>query len=119
MERCLIIFRKGPYGQINSLEGIRVAQGFLVLDVETDAIFTDDGVFNLIKDQNPDGIGHHTVMGALEAMHRYDIPIFACDTSLKQRGIKPEDFDPKLEVKIVSIEEIGDLLESADATIAL
>ncbi len=44
MERCLIIFRKGPYGQINSLEGIRVAQGFLVLDVETDAIFTDDGV---------------------------------------------------------------------------
>jgi len=119
MERCLIVFRKGPYGQINSLEGVRVAQGFLVLDVETEAIFTDDGVFNLIKNQNPDGIGHHSVMGALEAMHRYDIPIFACETSLKQRGISPEDLNPKLEVKIVSIEEIGDLLESADATIAL
>jgi tRNA 2-thiouridine synthesizing protein C len=119
MEKCLIIFRKGPYGQINSLEGIRVAQGFLVLDVETECIFTDDGVFNLINDQNPDGIGHHTVMGALEALHKYDIPILACETSLKQRGIKPEDLDPQLEVKIVSIEEIGVLLESADATIAL
>ncbi|MHA1212681.1 MAG: DsrE family protein, partial [Candidatus Heimdallarchaeota archaeon] len=108
-----------PYGQINSLEGIRVAQGLLVLDVETDAIFIDDGVFNLIKDQNPDGIGHHSVMGALAAMHRYDIPIFACELSLKQRGIKPKDLDPKLEVKVISIDELGELLLQADASIAL
>ncbi|MGC9780203.1 MAG: DsrE family protein [Candidatus Heimdallarchaeota archaeon] len=119
MEKVIVIFRKGPYGQINSLEGIRVAQGLLVLDVETDAIFIDDGVFNLIKDQNPDGIGHHSVMGALEAMHRYDIPIFAFENSLKQRGVKPEDLDPKLEVKIISLDEFSELLLQADATIAL
>ena len=119
MERGIVSFRKGPYGQINSLEGIRVAQGLLVLDVETDAIFIDDGVFNLIKDQNPDGIGHHSVMGALEAMHRYDIPIFAFEKSLKQRGIKPEDLDPKLEVKIISLDKFSELLLQADATIAL
>ncbi|HUT81195.1 MAG TPA: DsrE family protein [Candidatus Bathyarchaeia archaeon] len=119
MEKVIVIFRKGPYGQINSLEGIRVAQGLLVLDVETDAIFIDDGVFNLIKNQKPDGIGHHSVIGALESMHRYDIPIFACESSLKQRGIKPEDLDSGLEVKIISIQELSDLLLLADATIAL
>jgi sulfur relay (sulfurtransferase) DsrF/TusC family protein len=79
----------------------------------------DDGVFNLIKDQQPEGIGHHSVMGALEAMHRFDIPIFACESSLKQRGISAEDLDSKLEVKIISLEELSDLLLLADATIAL
>ena len=119
MERVIVIFRKGPYGQINSLEGVRVAQGLLVLDVETDAVFIDDGVFNLIDKQNPEGIGHHSVMGALEALHRYDVPIFAIDSSLEERGIKAEDIDPKLEVKIITIEELSDLLVEADATIAL
>ena len=119
MDHVIVIFRKGPYGQINSLEGIRVAQGLLVLDVETEAVFIDDGVFNLIKDQNPDGIGHHSVIGALEAMHRYEIPIFACKDSLEERGIKLEDLDPKLDVKIISLVEFSDLLLQADAAIAL
>lgn len=119
MEKVLIIFRSGPYGHINSLEGVRIAQGLLVLDVENEAVFIDDGVFNLIKDQNPDGIGHHSVMGALEAMHRYEIPIYAIESSLKQRGIEPEDLDPKLEVKIITIDNFSELLVQADATIAL
>ncbi|MCK5183557.1 MAG: DsrE family protein [Candidatus Heimdallarchaeota archaeon] len=119
MDHVIVIFRKGPYGQINSLEGIRVAQGLLVLDVETEAVFIDDGVFNLIKDQNPDGIGHHSVIGALEAMHRYEIPIFACKDSLEERGIKLEDLDSKLDVKIISLVEFSDLLLQADAAIAL
>ena len=119
MERIVVIFRKGPYGQINSLEGVRVGQGLLVLDVENDAVFIDDGVFNLIKNQNPEGIGHHSVMGALEALHRYEVPIFALDESLEQRGIKSEDLDPKLEVKIISIAELSELLLEACATIAL
>jgi tRNA 2-thiouridine synthesizing protein C len=119
MDHVIVIFRKGPYGQINSLEGIRVAQGLLVLDVETEAVFIDDGVFNLIKDQKPDGIGHHSVIGALEAMHRYEIPIYAIESSLKQRGLKPEDFDPKLEVKIITIDDLSELLVKADTTLAL
>ncbi len=119
MEKVLIIFRKGPYGHINSLEGVRIAQGLLVLDVENEAVFIDDGVFNLIKDQNPDGIGHHSVMGALEAMHRYDIPIYAIESSLKQRGIELEDLDPKLEIKVITIDDLSELIEEADATIAL
>ena len=119
MEKVLIIFRKGPYGHINSLEGVRIAQGLLVLDVENDAVFIDDGVFNLIKEQNPDGIGHHSVMGALEAMHRYEIPIYAIESSLKQRGIKPVDLDPKLEVKIITIDDLSELIKEAEATIAL
>ncbi len=119
MDHVIVIFRKGPYGQINSLEGIRVAQGLLVLDVETEAVFIDDGVFNLIKDQNPDGIGHHSVMGALEAMHRYEIPIYAIESSLKQRGIIPEDLDPKLEVKVITIDDLSELLAKAEATLAL
>ena len=119
MDHVIVIFRKGPYGQINSLEGIRVAQGLLVLDVETEAVFIDDGVFNLIKDQNPDGIGHHSVMGALEAMHRYEIPIYAIESSLRQRGIIPEDLDPKLEVKVITINDLSELLTKAEATLAL
>ena len=77
LERVLVIFRNGPYGLINSLEGIRVVQGLLILDVETDAIFIDDGVFNLIKDQDPEGIGHHSIEGAVKALHNYGVPIFA------------------------------------------
>jgi tRNA 2-thiouridine synthesizing protein C len=119
MDRVIVMFHKGPYGTINSLEGVRVAQGLLVLDVETDAIFINDGVFNLINNQEPDGIGHHSVMGALEAMHRFDIPIFAIAESLEARGIKAEDLDPKLEVKIVTLDELSELLLEADATISL
>ncbi len=119
MDRVIVLFRKGPYGIINSLEGVRVGQGLLVLDVENDAIFIDDGVFNLIKDQNPDGIGHHSVMGALEALHRYEVPIYALDKSLEQRGIQIKDLDPKLEVKVISVADLSELLLDACATIAL
>jgi sulfur relay protein TusC/DsrF len=115
----MVIFRKGPYGQINSLEGIRICQGLLVLDVETDAIFIDDGVFNLIDKQNPDGIDHHSIMGALEALHRYEVPIFAVNHSLEERGIQPADLDQKLDVRIITIDQLAELLVEADATIAL
>ena len=119
MDRVIVIFRKGPYGLINSLEGIRIAQGLLILDVETDAVFIDDGVFNLVKKQNPAGIGHHSIEGALEALHKYEVPIFALKTSLEERGVVVEDLDEKLEIKVIDSEELGALLVEAEATIAL
>ena len=119
MEKVMMIFWKGPYGQINSLEGIRIAQGLLVLDVDVKIAFIEDGVFNLVKNQKPNDIGHHSIISALEAARRYDIPFYAIDFSLKIRGIKEKDIDPNLNVKIISIDEFRDLILQVDTTISL
>ena len=114
-----MVFWKSPYGQINSLEGIRIAQGLLVLDVDVKIVFIEDGVFNLVKNQKPDDIGQHSILNALDAARRYDIPFYAIDSSLKLRGIKHEDIGSDLNVKVITIEEFSELILQADTTISL
>ncbi|MHA1409255.1 MAG: DsrE family protein [Candidatus Odinarchaeia archaeon] len=117
MESAIIVFSKSPYGHINAIEGARIGQGLYVLDLPSAAVFMDDGVFALIKDQKPEGIMMHPVRGTLEGLKNLDVEFYAIKESMEERGISEDMLDDYAEAKIITLEEFVDLQEKYDTTI--
>ena len=54
MEKVAILMRKAPYGSVYTAEGFRSVMGIGVFEMDAALIFVDDGVYALVKDQNPE-----------------------------------------------------------------
>ena len=53
----MYVNRKSPYGTIYALESLEVVLITAAFDQDVSLAFLDDGVFQLTKNQNTDGIG--------------------------------------------------------------
>ena len=52
-----VLMRKAPYGSVYTAEGFRSMMGIGVFEMDIDVVFVDDGVYALVKGQNPAGRG--------------------------------------------------------------
>ena len=48
-----IVMRKVPYGSVYTAEGFRTIMGIAVFEMDISVVFMDDGVFALLKEQDP------------------------------------------------------------------
>ena len=117
MEKFIIIFRKGPYGSVYPIEAARIIQGLMVMDMEAKAVFIDDGIYALTKNNNPKGINMAPVKLTIKNLEALDVPMYVIEDSLKERGLTQEDLD--YNVNFISLEELSNLLLESDATITL
>ena len=92
-------------------EALRVAMA-LGINSEVSLIFIKDGVYALTK-WHPEELGIEGFERLLENMAYVNVKVFVEDTSLEERGLKPEDLVCEVEVK--SIEEIKEMIKSAEA----
>jgi len=51
--KVAVLMRKAPYGSVYTAEGFRTILGIAVFEVDMDVVFIDDGVYALVKGQNP------------------------------------------------------------------
>ena len=49
-----VLMRKAPYGSVYTAEGFRSMMGIGVFEMDISALFVDDGVYALIKGQDPE-----------------------------------------------------------------
>ncbi|NIP15592.1 MAG: sulfurtransferase complex subunit TusC, partial [Pseudomonadales bacterium] len=112
----LYLLRKTPYGSSHAVEALESAFVTGVFDQTVSVLFTDDGVWQLVQDQDGALIGTRTVGKMLKALPEYEITqLFACERSLAERNLSPADL--VLRVKVLTPAEQGELLGKQDAVL--
>ena len=112
MDRVAILMRKPPYGSVYTAEGFRTIMGLAVFELDISAVFVDDGVYALLKDQNPLKLDMKPLGDGFPMLADFDVEKFYVhDESLAERGLSTDDL--VMDVEIVNSAQIAQILETA------
>ncbi|TDQ57579.1 tRNA 2-thiouridine synthesizing protein C [Mesocricetibacter intestinalis] len=94
MTKLAFVFRSSPYGTSDSREGLDALLAATAFCNEEDiaVYFIDDGVFNLLKGQNPALILQKDFIAAFKLLDLYEIKQrYICCNSLERYGLEARD----------------------------
>ncbi|MCS6958166.1 MAG: DsrE family protein [Aquificaceae bacterium] len=94
-------------------EALRVAMA-LGISCDVNLILIKDGVYALSR-WHPEKLGIEGFERLIENLSYVRVKVFAEDTSLEERGLKPEDFFCEVELK--NIDEIKHMIRLAEAVL--
>ena len=127
IKKFLYVNRKAPHGSIYALESLEVVLVGAAFDQDVSLAFIDDGVYQLMLNQNTSDIGVKNFSSTYKALGDYDInQIYVEKESLELRGLKQEnllpltwededeDWTEKDSIQVVSSEELGDIIDKQD-----
>ncbi len=127
IKKLLYVNRKAPHGSIYALESLEVVLIGAAFDQDVSLAFIDDGVYQLMLNQDTSGIGVKNFSPTYKALGDYDInKIYVEKESLELRGLSKESLMPltyededddwaeKDSIQIVSSEELTDIIDSQD-----
>ena len=114
--KLLVVVRRSPYSgalAYESLEAVLVAG---VFEQEVTVVFIDDGVYQLVRDQNAVAIGVRNVGRGLKALDVYDVKqIYVDGGSLADRGLGIDDLE--IPATLIDADDIRALIPRHDAVI--
>ena len=94
-KKFLYLNRKAPYGTIYALESLEVVLIGAAFEQDVSLAFLDDGVFQLMNNQNSAATGMKGFSKTYRALGDYDVRKFYVEReSLELRGLKLEDLMP-------------------------
>lgn len=97
--KVAVLMRKAPYGSVYIAEGFRSAMGLGVFEMDVRVIFVDDGVYALVKDQDPAGLDMKSLGEGFPMLTDFGIKEFYVhDRSLADRGLTTDDLVMDVEV---------------------
>jgi tRNA 2-thiouridine synthesizing protein C len=127
IKKLLYVNRKAPHGSIYALESLEVVLIGAAFDQDVSLAFIDDGVYQLMLNQDTSGIGVKNFSPTYKALGDYDInKIYVEKESLELRGLNKENLMPltyededddwaeKDSIQIVSSEELTDIIDKQD-----
>lgn len=113
-KKLLIISRRPPYGNNLAREALDVALATAVYDQDIAILFMDDGVFQLLENQNPEDIAQKNIASILPALSLYGIDtIYAHKKSLEERAVEKNELVLN-DIKILTNEDVKKLLDQQD-----
>jgi len=131
IKKFLYVNRKAPYGTIYALESLEVVLIGAAFDQDVSLAFLDDGVFQLTKGQNTDGIGIKNFSPTFRALGDYEVTkLFVEQESLDERGLtaddlqevmyedEDDDWAEKPSIRIVSRSEMADIMADQDVVLS-
>ncbi len=113
----LYVNRRPPHGTIYGHEGLEVPFTGAVFDQLVTVLFLDDGVYQLVRDQDPSALGLKNYGKGFRALEGLGVEATCvAKDDLATRGLVPEDL--ALPAALVSREEITALMESHDVILS-
>jgi tRNA 2-thiouridine synthesizing protein C len=122
---------KAPYGTIYALESLEVVLIGAAFEQDVSLAFTGDGVYQLTKGQNTDGIGMKNFSPTYSALGDYDVnKIYVEKESLEERGLslddlqhlvwedEDEDWAEKDSIRLVTRAELADVIDDQDVVLS-
>ncbi len=126
-KKFLYVNRKPPHGSIYALESLEVVLIGAAFEQDVSLAFVDDGVYQLLRNQDTGGIGSKNFSPTFRALGDYDVnKIYVERESLELRGLtkddlmeltyedEDDDWAEKDSIRIVDSEELGAIFEQQD-----
>ncbi len=126
-KRFLYMNRKAPHGSVDALESLEVVLIGAAFEQDVSLAFVDDGVYQLMLNQDTAGIGSKNFSPTFKALGDYDISkIYVEAESLEARGLTRDDLMPltwededddwaeKDSIHVVSSEALAEIIEQQD-----
>jgi tRNA 2-thiouridine synthesizing protein C len=131
IKKFLYVNRKAPYGTIYALEALEVVLIGAAFDQDVSLAFLDDGVFQLVKGQNTDGIGVKNFSPTFRALGDYEVTKFYVEKeSLEERGLtaddlqeimyedEDDDYAEKPSIRLVNRADMADMMAEQDVVLS-
>ena len=117
VKKFMFVNRKAPHGTIYALEGLEVVLISAAFDQDVSMVFTDDGVYELIKGMNTKGIEVKDFSKTYRALEGYDIEkLYVEKTSMDARGLTEDDLI--VDVTVLDSAEMASLMAEQDVVIS-
>jgi len=118
IESVVIITDQSPMGKNSALEAIRIGSGFVALGeyVNCQIVFMGDAVYLLNKNVKPEAIGMDQLDEIIEIADLSDLELYVVDQDLEDAGMTADDLIEYDNLKIITIDEVVDLIENADTS---
>jgi tRNA 2-thiouridine synthesizing protein C len=126
-KKFLYINRKPPHGSIYAQESLEVILIGAAFEQEVTLAFIDDGVYQLLQNQDSSAIGSKNFAPTYRALGDYDVNrIYVERESLELRGLVKEDLMPltwededddwaeKDSIHVVGSAELAEIIEHQD-----
>ena len=126
-KKFLYVNRKAPHGTVYALESLEVVLIGAAFEQDVSLAFIDDGVYQLLQNQDTSAIGAKNFSPTFKALGDYDVSkIYVEQESLQQRGLSKEDLMPltyededddwaeKDSIHVVTSAELAEIIESQD-----
>lgn len=113
VKKFMFVNRRAPYGSIYALESLEVVLIAAAFDQDVSLVFSDDGVFQLKKDQDTADIGMKNFSPTYRALEMYDVEkLYVSKAAMEQRGLTKDDLI--VEVEVLGDEALADLMDDQD-----
>ncbi len=91
-KKFLYVNRRAPYGTIYALESLEVVLIGAAFDQDVSIAFFDDGVYQILKNQDTSGIGMKNFSPTYRALGDYEVTkLYVEKESLDERGLTSDD----------------------------
>ena len=116
VKRFLFVNRKAPHGTVYALESLEVVLISAAFDQDISLVFMDDGVYQIAKNQDTDGINMKNFSRTYRALDGYDVEkLYVEKESMDARGLSTDDL--LVQVEVLNSKELGKLMNSQDVVI--
>ena len=117
VKKFAYVNRRAPYGSIYALEALEVVLVGAAFDQDVSVVFMDDGVYQLKKDQDTNGVGMKNFSPTYRALEMYDVEkLYVEKESMEARGMTEDDLNVPVEMR--TSEEIGQLMSEQDVVLS-
>lgn len=113
-KKLLFISRHAPYGSSLAKEALDAVLATSAYDQELSLLFMDDGIFQLLKEQETEEIGQKNFAAILPALSLYDIDnVYVHKESLEARQIAREEII-FANIRILNSHAVSELMATQD-----
>ena len=130
-KKFLYVNRRAPYGTIYALESLEVVLIGAAFDQDVSLAFFDDGVYQIVKDQDTSAIGMKNFSPTYRALGDYDVTrLYVEKESLEERGLssddlmeityedEDDDWAEKPSIRIVDRSELTEIMAEQDVILS-
>ncbi len=130
-KKFMYINRKAPYGTIYAWESLEVVLIGAAFEQDVSLAFVDDGVYQLMKNQDTTEVGIKNFSPTYSALGDYDInKIYVEKESLEARGLtlddlqhlvwedEDDDWAEKDSIRVVTSAELAEIFEQQDVVLS-
>jgi tRNA 2-thiouridine synthesizing protein C len=113
VKKFMFVNRRAPYGTVYALESLEVVLIAAAFDQDVSLVFSDDGVFQLKKEQDTAGVEMKNFSPTYRALEMYDVEkLYVSKASMEERGLTTDDLI--VDVEVLDDAAMADLMDEQD-----